>query len=228
MIRRIAVALFALSAVALAQNELTSQEQKDGFQLLFNGKDMSHWHTVKRRPNNASWTVTDGILSYEKGESWLASNDTYYDFILRLEYKTSDPKADSGVFVNASAEGNPGSTGVEVNIGSDPSKPATPKGSGAVFDIAGPTKNLSKPDGEWNTMEITVVKRQLTEVWNGEKVLELNLDDAQYPKLATRGQYGHIGLQAHAAFGEPVQFRNIRIKPIRLGPPDPPATPQNQ
>src|SRR6185312_17223680 len=98
MIRRIAVVLLALSAVGMAQNKLTRQEKKDGFQLLFDGKDTSHWHTVKRRPNNASWTVEKGILSYEKGESWLASNDTYYDFILRLEYKTAE-KTDSGIFM---------------------------------------------------------------------------------------------------------------------------------
>ena len=84
-----------------------------------------------------------------------------------------------------------------------------------------PTKNLNKLDGQWNTVEVTVLKRQLTAVWNGEKVLDVSLDDPQYPKFAGRGQYGHIGLQAHA-FGEPAAFRNIRIKPIRLGPPDPP------
>jgi hypothetical protein len=221
MILRVAVSLMAIAYLATAQNKLTKQERKDGFQLLFDGKTLSHWHTVKRRPNNASWTVEKGVLSYEKGESWLATDDTYYDFVLRLEYKTAD-KTDSGVFVNASGAGNPGTTGVELNLISDAGKPATARSTSSMWDIVAPTKNLNKPDGEWNTVEVTVLKRQLTAVWNGEKVLDVSLDDPQYPKLATRGAYGHIGLQAHA-FGEPAAFRNIRIKPIRLGPPDPPA-----
>jgi len=218
---RTLLALLTILPAVFAQNTLTPREKKDGFQLLFDGKSLNNWQTVKRRPNNSSWTVENGILTYDKGESWLATNDTYYDFVLRLEYKTAE-KTDSGIFVNASAAGNPGATGVEVNLISDNGKPATPRSSGSLWDIAAPEDNMAKPDGEWNTMEIAVHERRLTTVWNGKPGLDVNLDDPQYPKLAGRGSYGHIGLQAHA-FGEPAAFRNIRIKVIRKGPPDPPV-----
>jgi hypothetical protein len=221
------LAFLLLLPAAFAQNELTPQEKKDGFQLLFDGKTLNNWGTVKRRPNNASWTIQDGILSYEKGESWLATTDTYYDFILRLEYRTAE-KTDSGIFVNASGAGNPGTTGVEVNLISDNGKPATPRSSGALWDTFAPAENMSKPDGEWNTIEVSVHDRRLTTIWNGKPGLDVNLDDPQNPKLATRGAYGHIGLQAHA-FGEPAAFRNIRIKVIKKGPADPlPPPPQQQ
>jgi len=191
------IAFLALLPLAFGQNELTPQEKKDGFQLLFDGKTLANWQTIKRRPNNASWTIQDGVLSYEKGESWLATNDTYYDFVLRLEYRTAD-KTDSGIFVNASAAGNPGTTGVEVNLISDNGKPATARSSGALWDVAAPAENMSKADGEWNTIEVSVHDRHLSTTWNGKPGLDVNLDDPQYPKLAGRGAYGHIGLQAHA------------------------------
>jgi hypothetical protein len=223
MLTRTLVALCGLAFGGLAQNALTDQEKKDGFQLLFDGKTMDHWHTVKRRPSEGAWTVGDGILSYQKHESWLATDNTYYDFVLRLEYKTAE-KTDSGIFINASGTGNPGTTGVEWNINGDAGEPATARSSGALWSIVAPAKNMTKPGGEWNQVEIRVISRKLTAVWNGEKVLEVSLDDPQYPAFATRGQYGHIGLQAHA-FGEPAAFRNIRIKPIKLGPPDPADNP---
>lgn len=223
---RALLVFLALLPAAFSQNLLTDQERKDGFQLLFDGKTLNNWQTIKRRPNDSSWTIENGILSYEKGESWLATRDTYYEFVLRLEYRTAD-KTDSGIFVNASAAGNPGTTGVEVNLISDNGKPATPRSSGSLWDIAAPADNMAKPDGEWNTMEITVRGRHLTTMWNGKPGLDVNLDDPQYPKLAGKGAYGHIGLQAHAS-GEPAAFRNVRIKVIKLGPPDPAVLPADK
>jgi hypothetical protein len=213
--------LLLLSAsIVFGQNELSPQERKDGFQLLFDGKTLDNWHTLKRRPNNASWTVDKGVLSYEKGESTLATNDNYYDFVLRLDYRTA-AKTDSGVYIHATPAGSPGTTGIELNLISDAGAPAGPHTSGSLGTLVAPSKNMGKPDGEWNSIEVTVVNGRLTEVWNGEKVLEVSFDDPQYPKLAERGPYGFIGLQAHA-FGEPAEFRNIRVKALKLGPPFPP------
>ena len=47
-------------------------------------------------------------------------------------------------------------------------------------------------------------------------------DDAKYHNaqerpLAERLPFGHIGLQAYSS-GTPVEFRNIRVKVIRIGP----------
>jgi hypothetical protein len=224
MIIRASAVLFALASLSLAQNRLTPDEQKEHYQLLFDGSSLKNWQVVKRRPNNSTWTVTDGVLSYEKGESWLGTDDTYSDFVLRLDYKTAE-KCDSGIFINAAGSGNPGNSGLEFNIISDSGQLATNKSTFSVWSIVAPSKNLNKPDGEWNSVEISVINRHLTATLNGEKVQDVNLDDPQYPALATRGKVGHIGLQAHA-FGEPASFRNIRIKPIKTGPPDPFAPPQ--
>jgi len=106
---------------------------------------------------------------------------------------------------------------MELPILSDAGKPATTQSTGSVWDVVAPSRNLSKPDGEWNQVEVTLIKRQLSAVWNGQKVLDVNLDDPKNAALSKRLPYGHIGLQAHAS-GTPVEFRNIRVRIIKIGP----------
>jgi hypothetical protein len=68
--------------------------------LLFDGKSISKWHSIRRQPDQGAWRAQKGILTHEKGESWLATNDTYFDFVLRLEYRTG-PGSDSGILLRS-------------------------------------------------------------------------------------------------------------------------------
>jgi 3-keto-disaccharide hydrolase len=79
-----------------------------------------------------------------------------------------------------------------------------------------PRTQADKPVGEWNEFAITLVGDRLTVVLNGTTVIE----DAELPGLPDRGP---IALQHHGGYregrylGPPslVQFRNIRIKPLK-------------
>jgi hypothetical protein len=222
---RILAVLIGLASVAWCENSLTRQERKDGFDLLFNGKTLERWHSVKSSPGAGSWHARKRVLSYDPGESWLATDDTYYDFVLRLEYRTGE-SSDSGIFLRAPQQGVPARTGMEVQILSDAGKPASIGGTGSLWGVVAPAKNIAKPAGEWNQVEITAIKRQVSVILNGEKIIDANLDDPKYagskePPLAGRSAHGHIGLQAHAK-GTPVEFRNIRVKAVRIGPGFPP------
>lgn len=220
MLRPLAVVL-ALTSVAWCENSLTRQERKDGFELLFDGKNISRWHSIKLRPGTGPWRVRKGILTYENGESWLASEETYFDFVLRLEYRTGS-ESDSGILLRASPAGVPSRTGMKLQILNDAGKPPDIKSTGSLWGVVAPSRNTSKPAGEWNQVELTVVKRQVSAILNGEKVIDVDLDDPKFanteePPLAGRLAYGHIGLQAHAN-GAPVEFRNLRIKALKIGP----------
>jgi hypothetical protein len=218
---RIVAVLMALASVAWCDNSLTRQERKEGFELLFDGKSLAKWHSIRSNPNAGSWHARKRVLSYDPGESWLATDETYYDFVLRLEYRTGEA-SDSGVFLRAAPKGAPGRTGMEVQILNDAGTPPRTVGTGSVADAIAPSKNMANPPGEWNQLEISALRRQLSVTLNGEKIIDANLDDPRYagpqePPLAKRGAYGHIGLQAHAK-GAPVEFRNIRVKAVRIGP----------
>jgi hypothetical protein len=215
MIRVLAIFLAAVS-IAWCDNSLTGQERKEGFELLFDGKSIAKWHSIRQQPDAGAWRAQKGILTHEKGESWLATNDTYFDFVLRLEYRTG-PGSNSGILLRAGSTGDPAASGMELRILSDAGKPANTQSTGSLWDIVAPARSVNKPDGEWNEVEVTLIKRELSAIWNGQKILDVNLDDPKYKALAQRGPYGHIGLEGHAS-GTPVEFRNIRVKILKIGP----------
>jgi len=218
---RTLAAFFALISIAWSENSLTRQERKEGFQSLFDGKTLAKWHSIKQRPDAGAWRARKGVMTWEKGGSWLATDDTYYDFVLRLEYRTG-PESNSGIFLRSGRTGNPAFSGMELQIRSDAGKPPDVHSSGSLYGAVAPARNMAKPDGEWNQVEVTLIKQQLTAIWNGEKTLDVSLDDSKYHNaqerpLAERLPFGHIGLQAYET-GTPVEFRNIRIKVIKIGP----------
>jgi hypothetical protein len=218
--RTIAIFL-GLISIALCENSLSHQERKEGFELLYDGKTLTRWHSIKLQPDAGSWRGRKGGITWVKGGSWLATDDTYYDFILRLEYRTG-PQSNSGIFLRSTPTGNPAFSGMELQILSDAGKPADVHSTGSLYGAVAPSKSMAKPDGEWNQVEITVLKREVIAVWNGEKTLDVNLDDHKYQNaqqrpLAARAPFGYIGLQAYST-GAPVEFRNIRIKVLKAGP----------
>ena len=220
MVRTLAVSLGFIS-LACAGNSLTRQERKEGFELLFDGRTLSRWHSIKQSPDAGAWRGRKGVITWDKGGSWLATDDTYYDFVLRLEYRTG-PESNSGIFLRAGRTGNPAFSGMELQILSDAGKPAGVHSTGSLYGAVAPARSMAKPDGEWNQVEVTVLKREVTAIWNGAKILAVNLDDplhrnAQERPLSERLPFGHIGLQAYST-GAPVEFRNIRIKVIKVGP----------
>ena len=220
MVRTIVIFL-GFIPIALCENSLSHQERKEGFELLYDGKNLTRWHSIKLQPDAGSWRGRKGVITWVKGGSWLATDDTFYDFILRLEYRTG-PQSNSGIFLRSTSTGNPAFSGMELQILSDAGKPADVHSTGSLYGAVTPSKNMAKPDGEWNQVEVSVIKRTVSAVWNGERILDVNLDDHRYQSaqerpLAERAAFGHIGLQAYST-GAPVEFRNIRIKVLKSGP----------
>ena len=80
-----------------AQNTLTTAEQKAGWELLFNGKDLTGW---KQLNGQAKYRVEKGEIVgttvANTPNSFLATEKTYGDFVLELELKV-DPSMNSGI-----------------------------------------------------------------------------------------------------------------------------------
>lgn len=218
---RVLAAFLSFISVSWSANSLTRQERKEGFESLFDGRTLAKWHSIKQRPDAGAWRARKGVLTWDKGGSWLATDDTYYDFVLRLEYRTG-PQSNSGIFLRSGPKGNPAFSGMELQILSDAGKPAGVHSTGSLYGAVAPAKSMAKPDGEWNQVEVSLIKRQLIALWNGEKVLDVDLSDPAYENaqerpLAARLAFGHIGLQAYTT-GTPVEFRNIRVRALKIGP----------
>jgi hypothetical protein len=216
---RILLLLLGIASLAWCENGLTRKERKEGFELLYDGKTLNHWRSIEKN-SGASWHGRKGVLTWNKAGGWLATDETFYDFVLRLDYRTG-PGSASGIFLRSAEGGDPASSGMELQILSDSGKPPGLHSTGALSGVAAPSRNMAKPDGEWNRVEVSLIKRDLVAIWNGERVLNLNLDDPKYQKtperpLGERLIDGHIGLQA-SANGAPVEFRNIRLRVVKAG-----------
>lgn len=195
--------------------EISQQEREEGFVPLFNGVDLDNWRVIGAE----SWSVSNGVMVCSgEGSGWIRPKKEYEDFVLRLEYKISQG-GNSGIFIRTSEKGRPAFQGMEIQILDDYKKEPTKKGTGAIYAAVAPKKNMSKPAGEWNQVEITCEGRQVRVWMNGEQIVDVNLDE--HPEelkdekpstpLKDRIPKGYIGLQNHKS---PVSFRNIRIKEL--------------
>lgn len=167
------------------------------------------------------WEVKDGVLAPTgKGDIW--TKDTYGNFELLVEFKC-DPTTNSGVFLRCSDLKNWLHTAIEVQI-LQPDDADKKHVCGAIFDCLAPTKQAVKPAGEWNSYKITAKNNKIKVELNGEKVVDMDLDqwtEAHKNPDGTPNKFaiaykdlkreGHIGLQYH---GAPVWFRKLKIKKL--------------
>lgn len=205
--------LAGLTVAAVAQTpQLSPEEGEQGFVPLFNGRDLSGWQVI----GAPSWKVEDGVLVCTgEGGGWLRTDKQYENFVLRLEYKIS-PRGNSGIFLRATERGNPAFSGMEIQILDDHGREPNKGSSGAIYAAVAPAKNMSKPAGEWNRVEIICSGRWLVVTWNGAEIMRVDLSDDSidtggHPKLSQRARKGYLGLQNH---GARVEFRRIRLKEL--------------
>jgi len=183
---------------------LAHPERSAGFNLLFNGKDLTGWKTVG---TPEAWSVQKGLLTCSgQGHGWIRPDATYTDFVLRLQYRIS-PNGNSGIFLRTGEQGRPAYQGMEIQLLDDWRAPLTTKSTGAIYDAVAPAANPSKRANSWNDIEVSCLGPKVRVVLNGKLVVDC--DTSAHPALRDRLKSGFIGLQNH---GTPIQFRNIRIK----------------
>jgi len=184
----------------------------DGFEPMFNGKDLTGWET------NGNWVVEEGnviTLMPRAGESgwkryddYIRTKKKYGDFILDLEFKFNK-RGNSGVFMRIGDTKNHVDSGFELQILDTHGKknPGHHDGGG-VIRTKGPSKNMMKPAGEWNRYTITLVGSKLKVILNGEQIQDLDLSRTE---MRDRPLTGYISFQDEA---KRIWYRNVKIKEI--------------
>jgi hypothetical protein len=230
----IALALVGPAAALAADNELTAQEKKDGWVLLFDGRSTHGWMTPKGKPLPASH-VQDGSLNPHPCDYMLVYEKPLGDFVLALDFKIT-PGCNSGVFLRTSPlTPRPGKdvgfNGVEIAI--DAAEGPGFHTSGAIYDLVSTEVNAMKPVGEWNRLEITSDGSRIGVTLNGRRVSGLDFDEWKEPNKRPDGsahkfdvaykdhpRVGYIGLQDH---GSDCWYRNIKLRPLGPAPGPAPA-----
>ena len=222
----LALMVAAFTAPAFAgDNELSPEEQAEGWILLFNGKDLDNWMTNREKPSRTE--VENGMFNTRKcGGYLLMPKDLYSDYVLKFDYKPA-PGANSGVFLRQFPLDPPDGLmiyecGIEVQILDDLETPMHDTGS--VYDLVPASLDARDPDSEWEHMEITADGPNITVVVNGQQTATINLDEFTEKRMRPDGtehkfnvafaehpRKGYIGFQDH---GDDVWFKNVKLKPL--------------
>ena len=198
-------------------------EAEEGFTPLFDGKTLNGWEAYTEPGENVSIEDSDFIVRngeiYCLGKEhcyWLKAPGVFGDFILRLEYKVAKG-SNSGIFLRVPGKEWPAYQGFELQVLDDHGQPPTAQTSGAVYDVLTPMRNMSRPAGEWNDVEITLRGLTVAVVWNGFRIIDSDFSQLTEPIGKWKMAYkdlpltGGFGVQNH---GGEVWYRNIQVKKL--------------
>lgn len=189
----------------------------EGFKTLFNGHDLDGWIGA-----TSDYEVVDGAIRCKPKQGGnLLTQDEYSNFIVRLEFKLP-PGGNNGLAIRTpSADVDSAYEGVELQV-LDTEAPMYAdihdyQTHGSAYGLAPAHRGYLRPTGEWNYEEVTVNGDRIQVRLNGVEILDVDLakvrakpvDGREHPGASRKS--GHFGFAGH---NDPVEFRNVRIKPL--------------
>ena len=213
---RAVVAGLSLFAAVVLNAAPKAHPNTTGWQSLFT-KDFSNAVTTV-----GDWAFVNDVLVAKNHQTlWTKKLDA--NFVLDLEFKVAK-ESNSGVFLRS---GNIKDVLAALELQVHENQDSALYGMvGAIYNAQPPSKNMSRPVGEWNRFTITCNDSRVSLIFNGEEVFDVDLNNWKEPHLnpdGTKNKFakalkdfsrnGPIGLQGlHGKAQAPVWYRNIRIK----------------
>lgn len=201
-------------------NQLTAEEQGQGWRLLFDGSSFEGWRGIGRDDVPAEhWEIVDGAIhkiasgnvpvapdGQPVSGGDLMTEEAFDNFEMAFEWKIG-PGGNSGVKYNVSeamSTNNPlgagnAALGFEYQVLDDEGHPDAKAGDGvnrtaaALYDLKGPIENKPiNPVGQWNVGRILVQGNHAEHWLNGVKVVEYDLDSEDFKDRFARSKYVDI------------------------------------
>lgn len=223
----------------IADNQLTEQEKKEGWQLLFDGTSAKGWHQYGNKPIGSAWKVADGTIYLDttdkKNGQWqtasggdIVSDSAFGNFDLKVEWKIAKD-GNSGIIFYVHEDTTKYKyawmTGPEMQVLDNDGHPdgkLIKHRAGDLYDLISSSKETVKKPGEWNQAEIKALNGKLDFYLNGENVVSTTMWDTTWTGMIARSKFkefpgfgtykkGHIMLQDH---GNTVWYRNVKIKSL--------------
>jgi hypothetical protein len=234
----VAAILFAAPAFAQKVNKLSKKEKKEGWTLLFNGKDFTGWRQCNGTEMPKNWMIEDNTMKIftapEKKPGQGANGDIVYaakkfkNFELSIDWKAGKA-TNSGIFYNVrEVPGKPiyyAAPEIQVldNVDATDNKLANHL-AGSLYDILPCDPKTVHPAGEWNTIVVRVKDGNVTHIMNGVEVVKYTLWTPEWDKMVANSKFknfpgfkegiskeGYIGIQDH---GYACWFRNLKIREL--------------
>ena len=220
-----------LDAKPSPRSELTAEEKARGFEMLFDGSDLSKWHG-----DLEGYTVVNGaiLVSANYGATGnLYTNKQYRNFVYRFEFCFLEEGVNNGVGIRTPENVDAAYEGMcEIQI-LDHDAPAYAgwlrdyQVHGSIYGVVPAKRIKHKPLGEWSTEEIIVEGDHIKVTVNGEVITDANvrkvtkghnvapdgsdknpytIDGHNHPGMFNRK--GYISFCGH---GAGLKIRNVRI-----------------
>lgn len=226
------------SAFSKKVNKLTAKEKKEGWELLFNGKNFDGWRQCNAEGMAPNWIIEDNAMKVLLGEGKEpgrgSKGDILYhpkkfkNFELSIDWKASK-MANSGIFYYVrEVPGEPiyyAAPEIQVLDNKDATDNKIDSHlAGSLYDMIAADPATINPAGEWNTCVIKVKDGKASVSMNGKEVLTYTHWTKEWDELVENSKFkrfkgfqegiakeGYIGLQDH---GYPVWFRNVKIREL--------------
>ncbi len=229
--------------VESSRNQLSQDEIKQGWQLLFDGRSLDQWKAYGREdfPDKA-WKIEKGLLVVEQSGQEMGSlgidiitKEKYENFELRFDFMTSD-SANSGVFYKVLEEADAPiwANAPEYQIMDNAFYLKKVEDgflemdmrnhlTGDAYGIFGAEKDYSNSPGIWNTARILVNNDEVKHWLNGQLVVSYVIGSSEWKKKVASSKFSsfsNYGLvkKGHIGLqdhGHLVKFRNLKIKEIK-------------
>jgi len=235
LLATIGLAWATLAAETAPLNPLTDQEKQAGWRLLFDGKTTDGWRGYKMDRMPPGWKVIDGALVRVTGGSGgkgagggddIITTGQFDNFELRLEWRLHDRGGNSGIILRASEDAvTSWHTGPEMQVLDNAAYPGRDvrQLAGACYDLYAPSKDTSRPLGQWNAVRIVAHGNHVEHWLNGEKIVAYELGSDDWNRRVAASKFknkkwfleppkkGHLCLQDHTSR---IEYRNIKLRPI--------------
>ncbi|RMG41987.1 MAG: DUF1080 domain-containing protein, partial [Planctomycetota bacterium] len=206
--------LFARDIPVEEANRILASHGDEGFVPIFNGKDLTGWTGAVD-----GYEVVDGAIRCRKGHGGvLFTKEKYRDFVVRLEIRIP-PGGNNGLAIRYPGKGDAAYAGMcELQV-LDNTAPKYARLDprqyhGSAYGMVPAHRGYLRKPGEWNFQEVTVKGSTIRVELNGYEILNTDLSKVtkfmgNRPHPGKDLKEGHFGFAGH---GDPVEFRNIRIK----------------
>ena len=215
----------ALAQAADGAPMLSAAERAAGWRPLFDGRTLAGWRALKSETPPPGWWAVSGELIRDAEGGDLLTAEQFGDFELALEWRIAEG-GNSGVFFRVTTDHEETwQTGPELQLldnarHPDGRNPLT--SAGANYALHAPTRDVTRPPGEWNDTRLHVQGAHVEHWLNGVQVVRYELWSEDWEarvaasKFAAllgygRARRGHLALQDHGDF---VAFRNLRVRPL--------------
>ncbi|WP_394353945.1 3-keto-disaccharide hydrolase [Adhaeribacter swui] len=204
--------------------------------ILFDGKDLSQWVSVKDPSAPAGWTVNKGVFTVKKGTGNIQTKQSFLDYQLHIEWQIpanitgkSQGRGNSGVFLSSIGGGD---AGYELQVLDSYNNRTYANGqAGSIYKQFRPLVNSMRKPGEWNVYDVVFTAPRFKEdgtlfsparvtVFHNGVLIQNNTQikgPTQYIGIPDYNQphgKGPIKLQDHGDPSEPISFRNIWIREL--------------